>query len=152
MSAFSLRGAKWSTPSSLRRLRYYCRDSWICGSEERSWRRSSIRSRRSSSHRFRIPSGPRCISGIDLISRVAVPFIDATVFVLPWDTDVSLEGGLSWELSSIAQGWWYLDDPDASVASQIGPGPQAGQGLGTPHYLIADALFLQGSWGWLMFA
>jgi hypothetical protein len=86
------------------------------------------------------------------VARMPVQFATGTVIVLPFDGIAQLNGGLPWELASINMGWWYSDDPLAQTPAEIGPGPQYGMGQGAPDYLVADALFLSGSWEWLLFA
>jgi hypothetical protein len=86
------------------------------------------------------------------VARQVVQLYGAAEVDVLWDTSVQLEPGLTWELDSIAEGWWYADDPSAGSAAAIGPGPQYGQSLGSPNFLLADYLFSQGSWGWLFVA
>jgi hypothetical protein len=86
------------------------------------------------------------------VARFAVPYIYGMTVVVPWDTAVALEPGLTWEMDCIRQGWLYRDPPNVFTNADIPIGPNYGTLPGQPNYYIADLLFMENDWRWLLWA
>lgn len=86
------------------------------------------------------------------VARQAVTYVQGMTGVITWDTGVSLEPGLAWELACYQQGWLFQDPPNVFTPANIPIGPQHGMTPSQPNFYIADLLFASGSWQWLLWA
>jgi hypothetical protein len=66
----------------------------------------------------------------------------------------ALDGGIGWEETSLALGWWYQDwgGLKGNFSLNLMPhGPQYGQSFTPPNYELADILLASGNPYWLYF-
>lgn len=76
------------------------------------------------------------------------------VLLVPPLAPSALAFDLSWEYTSLNQGWWYADWDGSAFGNNpalMPPGPQFGQAFQPPNYQLADTLLISGNSSWWFF-